>query len=324
MITASALIAKFQQALGEGWGYIWGESGAVWTQAKQDAATRDMTVMYGSRWIGKKVADCSGLFAWAFKQLGGSIYHGSNSIWNKYCTAQGTLTKGQALRPGTALFQVDSSGDRYHIGLYIGNDTVIEAKGTQYGVVTSKVSHWDEWGKLLGVDYSWDGEESAAPFAVLKNGSTGEAIKTLQENLLRLGYALPKYGADGKFGTETEKAIEAFQKAHGLTVDGKYGEATHEALMAALSEVPSNEQPAPTPDTPTPPADSTATTGRVIIVSDSGKVNIRKGNGTKYSRITQVAAGASFEHVATAANGWHAVIVSGQVGWVSGEYSRIM
>ena len=49
MIEAEVLIEKFRQALSEGWGYIWGQSGAAWTQAKQNAATRAMTVRYGSR-----------------------------------------------------------------------------------------------------------------------------------------------------------------------------------------------------------------------------------------------------------------------------------
>lgn len=40
MIEAAALMDKFRQALHEGWGYIWGQSGATWTQAKQNAATR--------------------------------------------------------------------------------------------------------------------------------------------------------------------------------------------------------------------------------------------------------------------------------------------
>ena len=319
MIAAAALIDRFRQALGEGWGYIWGESGAIWTQAKQDAATRETTVKYGSRWIGKRTADCSGLFSWAFKELGGTIYHGSNTIWNKYCTAQGALTAGQSLRPGTALFKVNGS-DRYHIGLYVGNDTVIEAKGTQYGVVTSKVSSWDEWGELLGVDYTGDGEAITAAFTVLKNGSSGDAVKTLQENLLRLGYALPRYGADGKFGSETEEAVKAFQKAHGLTVDGKYGELTHAALMAALANA---EDADGTPDQP--PEDSPAPMQRkVVVVSEGGRVNIRRGHGTGYARISQVNPGTTYEYVATAANGWNAVVIGSQVGWVSGEYSRLI
>ena len=40
--------------------------------------------------------------------------------------------------------------------------------------------------------------------------------------------------------------------------------------------------------------------------------------------ITAVPDGIIFEHIATAANGWHAVIVGSRVGWVSGKYSEII
>ena len=46
---------------------------------------------------------------------------------------------------------------------------------------------------------------------------------------------------------------------------------------------------------------------RVTIRSSGGKVNIRTGNGTSYSRITAVANGTELEYVATALNGWQAV-----------------
>lgn len=39
---------------------------------------------------------------------------------------------------------------------------------------------------------------------------------------------------DGKFGQGTESAVRQFQKAKGLTVDGKVGSATRQALIDAL------------------------------------------------------------------------------------------
>jgi len=47
LISTADLIAKFQYAIDNNWGYIWGQSGALWTQAKQNAATRTQTVQYG-------------------------------------------------------------------------------------------------------------------------------------------------------------------------------------------------------------------------------------------------------------------------------------
>ena len=131
MIT-QALIEKFREALDDKWGYIWGTAGETWTEAKQKKleettdADREKSREYGSKWIGHKVADCSGLFSWAFKQLGGYMYHGSNTMWDKYCTAKGELsngkrTDGQELKPGTAVFTFNTKKNRRgHVGLYIG------------------------------------------------------------------------------------------------------------------------------------------------------------------------------------------------------------
>lgn len=67
--------------------------------------------------------------------------------------------------------------------------------------------------------------------SVLRNGANGEQVKTLQRLLMSLGYGLKKYGDDGSFGTETEAAVRAFQKAKGLSVDGVVGKNTWNALL---------------------------------------------------------------------------------------------
>ena len=48
------------------------------------------------------------------------------------------------------------------------------------------------------------------------------------------------------------------------------------------------------------------------------------GNGTNYRIITTVKAGMTFDHIATARNGWNAIVINGQVGWVSGKYSKVV
>ena len=181
-ITPDKLIEKFQYALDNKWGYILNTWHTKWTQANQnekinymrnkygdgwknsDAAKKDSSytaALYGSKWIGHYVTDCSGLFYWTFKELGGYMYHGSNTMWNKYCTSKGKLsggkrTDGQELKPGTAVFVLKNGSDHSHVGLYIGNGKVIEASSTQYGVITTEITNkkWCEWGELKGVNYS--------------------------------------------------------------------------------------------------------------------------------------------------------------------------
>jgi surface antigen len=47
---------------------------------------------------------------------------------------------------------------------------------------------------------------------VLKKGSKGAQVKTLQRLLSSFGHSLGKYGIDGSFGADTERAVKAFQK----------------------------------------------------------------------------------------------------------------
>lgn len=175
------LIAKFQYAYDNKWGYIINKWHTMWTQEQQNSLVNSMRnkygsdwksdasakkdtyyygALYGSQWVGHWVTDCSGLFYWAFKELGGYMYHGSNTMWNKYCTAKGKLsggrrTDGKELKPGTAVFVLKGSSDRHHVGLYIGDGKVIEASGSKVGVIITQVSNskWAEWGELKDVDY---------------------------------------------------------------------------------------------------------------------------------------------------------------------------
>ena len=261
VISTEALIAKFKQALKEGWGYIWGTAGEKWTAVKQKELekTTDADLaqgrQYGSKWIGKTVADCSGLFSWAFRQLGGYIYHGSDTMYRKYCTDKGELKAGKrtdhaTLKPGTAVFVWN--GSKYsHVGLYVGDNTVIEAMSTQVGVTTTKVTagKWTHWGELTGVAYdnaqctmhnAQSGTEAAKQDSsrpTLRKGSKDQAVTEMQSMLQKLGYDLGSWGVDGDFGKETEAAVIRFQAGHGLEADGVVGPLTWAELKKAAGTV---------------------------------------------------------------------------------------
>lgn len=72
-----------------------------------------------------------------------------------------------------------------------------------------------------------------AQAAVLKQGSRGDSVKTVQQKLIRWGYL--KGSADGIFGAKTKAAVVAFQKKNGLTADGIIGTRTAQALGISLS-----------------------------------------------------------------------------------------
>ena len=64
-------------------------------------------------------------------------------------------------------------------------------------------------------------------------GMTGTAVSTLQTQLKTLGYYAS--GIDGVFGSGTQAAVVAFQKASGLTADGVAGAKTQSGIAAALT-----------------------------------------------------------------------------------------
>lgn len=66
--------------------------------------------------------------------------------------------------------------------------------------------------------------------ANLEKGSKGEDVKKLQRRLIEMGFDLDKYGADGVFGPETQKALKEFEKQYGLTIDGIYDEEDHKKI----------------------------------------------------------------------------------------------
>jgi N-acetyl-anhydromuramyl-L-alanine amidase AmpD len=71
----------------------------------------------------------------------------------------------------------------------------------------------------------------AYPGTLIKKGSKGENVRKVQNRLIELGYSVGRYGADGVFGNNTDKAVRTYQKENGLAVDGKVGPATWKKLF---------------------------------------------------------------------------------------------
>lgn len=118
---------------------------------------------------------------------------------------------------------------------------------------------------------------TTAASSTLKNGSTGTEVRQLQQRLKDLGYYTGS--VDGDFGTGTENAVIAFQKANGLTADGKAGTRTL-AKLYSDNAVPYSStsgsgttkptaKPTATP-TPKPTATPNLTNARYLSIGYSG------------------------------------------------------
>jgi peptidoglycan hydrolase-like protein with peptidoglycan-binding domain len=78
----------------------------------------------------------------------------------------------------------------------------------------------------------FDGERT------LRVGSRGEAVQKIQQALIDAGFPLPKFGADGDFGAETQTSLQNFQRENGLEADGIVGPNTMGSLDTIIGPAP--------------------------------------------------------------------------------------
>ncbi len=109
------------------------------------------------------------------------------------------------------------------------------------------------------------------PESTVRSGSSGDDAKLVQSRLKELGYYTGK--VDGKFGSGSVKALEAFQETNGLEADGIAGKDTYNVLFSvtALKEgTTPTPTPSPTPKpTPTPaptPTPTPLTEDNVVLI----------------------------------------------------------
>ena len=74
---------------------------------------------------------------------------------------------------------------------------------------------------------------SLSPWPMVKKGSNGHPVKTLQYLLKARGHNV---AVDGDFGPQTEAAVKAFQGSHGLSADGIVGPMTWPALVVQVKK----------------------------------------------------------------------------------------
>lgn len=82
---------------------------------------------------------------------------------------------------------------------------------------------------------------STATKSYLSKGDKGNDVKTMQTMLIAVGYSCGSYGADGDFGSDSDKALRKFQGDYGLTVDGKYGSKSKAKLESVYNRKKSSK-----------------------------------------------------------------------------------
>ena len=199
----------------------------------------------GCKYDGKPCYDCAQLVRRGCAAAGieGVAISGATSQWRK----GDWLRKGgiQDTPAGVVcmLYREDKPGVMGHVGIALGDGTIVHASGHDTGVVRTKISagRWTHYAIPRGMDVVVDGVTDAPEDKpgdgrnrdTIRKGARGPTVVEAQGLLLRAGYPLPRHGADGSFGAETEAAVLAFQQKSGLTADGIVGPLTWAALDQA-------------------------------------------------------------------------------------------
>ena len=161
------LAAYAIQAWEHGWGYVWGTFGTVLTESMLQYKLEQYPDIGASEafirehWLGRRTTDCVGLlkgYGWLNPDTL-TIDYNTNGMpdYNAdrmYASAKenGTEYGGMDTMPDIVGLGLWKQG---HWGVYVGNGYAIEAMGTQYGVVRTKVEGrgWQGWCKIPYIQY---------------------------------------------------------------------------------------------------------------------------------------------------------------------------
>lgn len=154
-----------------GSGYAWGSVGQTLT----DSSLAKLISQHGTnvnmplvlKWMGHKVFDCAGLITAAFSNiLNTRIVSGVSSQWKgNYWELKGTIDTMPRDVVCVLYKEKPTANPMQHGGLYLGDDTVVDARGTDSGVLFSKFESypWSHWAIPKGL-------LSAADIAAIKGG----------------------------------------------------------------------------------------------------------------------------------------------------------
>lgn len=158
------LVTYAVNAFNSGWGYVWGTYGDVLTNTlfaykleQYPDGVGDYEDYIRNHWLGGRTTDCVGLikgYGW-YNPDTKTIEYGTNGMPDvgadhmyRNAEVSGPMDTIPDI-PGLAVWK---SG---HIGVYIGNGEVIEAMGTKYGVVKTKLEGrgWKAWLEIPYISY---------------------------------------------------------------------------------------------------------------------------------------------------------------------------
>ena len=205
-----------------GWPYTFGAEGRL--------TTKDG--------IKVRTFDCQGFTEWCLWQFGINIKAaGCTSQWDNESLweAKGAIADGMPENVLVCLFyrKEEDPKKMAHTGFGFEGQTVECSSGVQFSKTRS--AKWQYWAVPKGIGGGDIPVPSGKP--TLRRGDKGIYVTLMQTELIQRGYDLGSWGADGKFGAATEKAVKQFQQDWGLKVDGIIGPNTWAMLDSTPAKV---------------------------------------------------------------------------------------
>lgn len=248
--------------------------------------------------FGKKVHDCSGLIKGYLMSNGADM---ASSYVKKYDLSANAFYS-QASKKGTVDTIPEIVGlalwRNNHIGVYIGNGKVIEAKGFDYGVVESnlKGSSFTHWLELPFIEYSGNVISNPEPVITLPNAK------------------------DNYYTVVAGDTLTAIAKRFGTTVSVLQGlnKLSNPDLIYVGDAILLPE------GTTTAPVESAKNNAPEVwigkVATNSSPLNVRSGRGMTYKVVKQLAKGSSVKIKGTAVNGWYEL--ADKCGFVCADYIK--
>lgn len=220
-------------------------------------------------------------------------------------------------QPGDQIFFTYAAGEVSHTGIVesVGSGQVVTIEGNTSDQVarrTYALGNGNIYGygrpkwELASGSSSGGSSGGSSSARILKIGCKGDDVKELQENLIKLGYSVGTWGADGDFGNSTNMAVRKFQQDHKLLMDGEAGPDTLNAIQKALKELDGKDSSgdgkgsseSSSSDTPASTdfkvGDTAYFTGGVIYINSASNVGTVTGAGEV--KVTQLAKSPAAKH----------------------------
>ena len=219
------------------------------------AASGDMTKLYG--WNVQNQPWCDVFVDAGFIECFGYEIGSAMTYQFAGCAGAACSSSASYYKQRGAWYQTPELGDQVfflvggginHTGIvtYVGDGSIVTVEGNSsdmvarrnYAIGSTQIAgygrpNWSLAGRDIVVPPTK--EETDVVLPTLQKGSTGMTVKAAQLILIGRGHRCGIWGADGDFGSATESAVKAFQKAQSIKQDGVIGSETWRHLLGVTA-----------------------------------------------------------------------------------------